>query len=518
MNNLAFCGLRHSGTNMLRCVKILIIVLILSPLMILSLTGCGGNVPEVILYDTFPEESDGLPSSGEVLITSENQPSVSDDSDASDVCNNLLNNYDENVEVNEPAIRGRGLTQPQERPVNINQPEERPDEYVIAHRMYSTDVTYFNLSAYHPFGTSEYFEGLRHFWDLTGLSLFDNRVDDLSMISGLTNLRTLNLSRNQISDLSPLAGLTALTTLNVSHNQLSDLTPLAGLTNLTTLIICGNSISDLSPLAGLTNLNVLEAGDNQIYDLTPLESLVNLQELLLDNNRFSNISALLGLENLRYVSLEGNSFRGASLIAAGNNAPSADLYWEVGDIIEFGDLSWVVLDIYQDYALIITEYVQLIGVGRYNHFATPVTWQTSVIRHILNNEFFYRFKPSERARIQETLNVNENNPWFGVNGGYDTVDRVFMLSISEVIRYFGDSGLIHTRPEDVTVTWFSDAYDSARISRFHDGNRAFWWLRTPGNRMDLASGVDATGAISVFGTGVSNSTLGARPAMWIRIN
>ena len=446
MNNFTSCG--SKGIRIFRCVMILIVVFILSSLMILSLTGCSGNVPEV----------------------------------------------------------------------DTNLPEERPDEYVIAHRIYSTDVTSFDLSEYHPFGTSEYFAGLRHFWDLTVLRLFDNRIDDLSMISGLTNLRTLNLGKNQISDLTPLAGLTALTTLNLSHNQINDLTPLAGLTNLNTLILCGNDISDLSPLSGLKNLTILEARDNQIYDLAPLANLVNLQELLLDNNLFSDISTLNGLNNLRYVSLEGNSFQGTPTIVADNNAATVNSNVEVGDTIQFGDFSWVVLDVYQGYALIITEYIHLIGVGRYNHFATGVTWEASTMRNLLNNEFFYRFKPSERARIRETLNVNEDNPWYGVTGGNDTVDRVFMLSISEAVRYFGDSGLIHIIPEDPTVTLFSDAYDSARISRFINGNRAFWWLRTPGNRQALASGIDATGAIAVFGTGVSNSLIGARPVMWIRVS
>jgi hypothetical protein len=477
MNDFTFCD-STNGINILRRVMTLIVVFTLSFLMIISLSGCDS----------------------------------SDDSYAADVVSNQINNYNENVEVYEQASRSNDHTD------DTNLPEERPDEYVIAHRIYSTDVTSFDLSEYHPFGTSEYFAGLRHFWDLTELRLFDNRIDDLSMISGLTNLRTLNLSRNQISDLTPLAGLTALTTLNLSHNQINDLTPLAGLTNLNTLILCGNDVSDLSPLAGLQNLTVLETRDNQIYDLTPLANFVSLQELLLDNNLFSDISTLNGLENLRYVSLEGNSFLGTPIIAAVNDAVTANSDVEVGDIIQFGDYSWVVLDVCQGYALIITEYIHLIGVGRYNHFATGVTWEASTIRNLLNNEFLYRFKPSERALIRETRIVNEDNPWYGVIGGNDTVDSVFMLSISEVVRYFGDSGLVNIIPVDDAVTWFSDAYDTARISRFMDGTRAFWWLRTPGNRQALASGIDATGAIAVFGTGVSNSLLGTRPVMWIRVS
>jgi len=73
-------------------------------------------------------------------------------------------------------------------------------------------------------------------------------------------------------------------------------------------------------------------------------------------------------------------------------------------------------------------------------------------------------------------------------------------------------------PEDRTITWASDIYDTARIVRRTNGERAFWWLRTPGNRLPLASGIDATGAVAVFGTGVSNSLIETRPTMWIRIN
>jgi hypothetical protein len=44
---------------------------------------------------------------------------------------------------------------------------------------------------------------------------------------------------------------------------------------------------------------------------------------------------------------------------------------------------------------------------------------------------------SEKAKIQEksiTLLTNHS-------GGADTSDRIFLLSIEEVVRYFGDSGV-----------------------------------------------------------------------------
>ena len=189
---------------------------------------------------------------------------------------------------------------------------------------------------------------------------------------------------------------------------------------------------------------------------------------------------------------------------------------EVGDIIEFGGRRWVLLQLQCNYALVITENVEIIGSGQFNSFHRNITWANSTVRFYLNNEYLDNFSAAERARIRETYIITNNNPWYGTNGGGSISDKVFFLSLEEVVRYFGDSGQLPNRPADRLIGWINDEYNSARRARDDTGNAAFWWLRSPGAIANLTSGIDATGAIWMYGTGVTNS-LGARPALWLRL-
>ena len=72
----------------------------------------------------------------------------------------------------------------------------------------------------------------------------------------------------------------------------------------------------------------------------------------------------------------------------------------VGDIIEFGDFEWLVLDVRDNQALIITKHV--ITRRAYHGGNAPTSWNSSDIRWWLNNNFFQRFDPADQALINET--------------------------------------------------------------------------------------------------------------------
>jgi hypothetical protein len=55
----------------------------------------------------------------------------------------------------------------------------------------------------------------------------------------------------------------------------------------------------------------------------------------------------------------------------------------------------------------------------------------------LNDDFLESFNTNESNRILNTEIVNFDNPYFGTNGGNSTRDKVFLLSISEFVEYFG---------------------------------------------------------------------------------
>ncbi|ERI95714.1 hypothetical protein HMPREF1982_00017 [Clostridiales bacterium oral taxon 876 str. F0540] len=111
---------------------------------------------------------------------------------------------------------------------------------------------------------------------------------------------------------------------------------------------------------------------------------------------------------------------------------------KIGSSLSFGGYNWRVLDIQNNAALIITEY--MIEQQTYNNYAGDVTWADCSLRKYLNGEFYDKFTATEQSRIIPVLNKNHENQWYGTKGGADTLDYIFLLSIEEVVcKYFGDS-------------------------------------------------------------------------------
>ena len=110
---------------------------------------------------------------------------------------------------------------------------------------------------------------------LYNLFLRNNLIQDVSKLSGLTNIQVLSLDHNQLGkNLNTLSGMPHLTNLILSNNAITDVTPLSGRIGLTSLELENNLISDPSPLAGLTNLNLLILDDNRIADVSSLTTYI----------------------------------------------------------------------------------------------------------------------------------------------------------------------------------------------------------------------------------------------------
>ena len=198
--------------------------------------------------------------------------------------------------------------------------------------------------------------------------------------------------------------------------------------------------------------------------------------------------------------------------------PAVSENLEVGNLVQFGDYVWRVLDVEEDRALLLTEYV-IFNRVYYHGMSAPsameivTTWETSGIRNYLNGNFFNRFDPEDQERIAATTVINDDNQWFGTDGGNDTTDRIFLLSIEEVVRYFGDSGLLNNQPARATA--INDEYNPYREAFNLDGLVSMWWLRSPGTRPGNAAIIHWTSS-SILMTGwIVSNTSGVRPALWL---
>lgn len=159
---------------------------------------------------------------------------------------------------------------------------------------------------------------------LSTLVVTGNQIGDLDALRGLTQLNYLAAEDNSIVDLSPLSELVEIGTLRLHGNAIADLSPIAELSGLVSLHLDGNIVSDLSPLEGLENLGELSLADNAVSDLSPLSAHRLIFFLVLDNNRISDLAPLENVESLGFLSVERNAVADLSPLVWGTALEKGD--------------------------------------------------------------------------------------------------------------------------------------------------------------------------------------------------
>ena len=199
---------------------------------------------------------------------------------------------------------------------------------------------------------------------------------------------------------------------------------------------------------------------------------------------------------------------------------------QAGDKISFGNYEWRVLEVQNNTALIITEYI--IEQRAYHNAYKDITWADCSLRKYLNSEFYDRFTTAEKSRIIPVLNKNPDNQWYGTKGGTDTQDSIFLLSIEETVcRYFGDSSSKLYSPGKNQRYWFErkDKNNSKRIARLEKRKEGswWWWLRSPGRVSIKAVYIHGDGNIGIQGNNILKGNIsdgeckgGVRPALWLK--
>lgn len=231
----------------------------------------------------------------------------------------------------------------------------------------------------------------------------------------------------------------------------------------------------------------------------------------------------------------------------GNKQKGNRIMWQfettgkgTGETICFGNLNWLVIDETTDgkarlllceqslyMPWVPDELIEDLMMGR-----TSITWERSETRRALNSEFLSEhFDDDEQERIMAVSLANEGNP-FGK--GHDeadsrtTVDKVFMLSLDEVVRYLSNDPeaeemaliqgeILYTRTpldagcpirfhiEDLWGEWAEDA-DYDRLS----GQR----LPAIRERFPEIDGV-LEHTMNAW-VGVDEDEISVRPAMWVK--
>ena len=193
---------------------------------------------------------------------------------------------------------------------------------------------------------------------------------------------------------------------------------------------------------------------------------------------------------------------------------------QVGDYIKFGTyeqdndasngkeaIEWLVLEAQNDKVLIISKYGLDCQLYDKNTAVKNSTWETCTLRKWLNEEFInVAFTESEKLLIPAVTVSADRNPEYDTNPGNPTEDKVFLLSINEVNRYFGSDEARQcqlTEYADVSGAWKSDSGD------------CWWWLRSSGLDQQRVAVVTSDGSIYEGGGSVSCNYYTVRPALWV---
>lgn len=234
----------------------------------------------------------------------------------------------------------------------------------------------------------------------------------------------------------------------------------------------------------------------------------------------------------------------------------------VGDYILFGTyeqddlydngtepIEWKVLDVQDGKVLLISKYV--LDAKPFHEYDEYTLWEECTLRQWLNNDFYnVAFSDADKLQIVETTLQNPDNTYRGVaEGGNPTVDKVFILSWDELIKYFPDGTWVEgnsvqyceeTICENTAYavhqglyTYYIDEYSYENNLRQYgysplcikESVTMDWWLRTPGvyweengstEKSDGFLDVDYWGRSGLYYE--SNATTehnGVRPAIWV---
>ncbi len=226
---------------------------------------------------------------------------------------------------------------------------------------------------------------------------------------------------------------------------------------------------------------------------------------------------------------------------------NADGYVLLGEYEQDNDTSngpepieWTILDENENGILLLSRYA--LECKPYNNNSDDTTWETCSLREWMNNDFYNKaFSNDEKKLINTTHLVNEDNRKYGTDGGNDTEDKVFALSILEAMELFEfndywedkDIGFSEESMAEGTPYVLAEGalvYDpiseadlAGEFSYLHYSSNALgtvgvcWWLRSSGGSGICVADVDNMGEFGpgFYGSYQTYADYCARPALYI---
>ena len=181
-------------------------------------------------------------------------------------------------------------------------------------------------------------------------------------------------------------------------------------------------------------------------------------------------------------------------------------------------IEWEIVSEEGDRTLLMSRYI--LDRQRYNTELADVTWETCSLRSWLNNDFYNAaFNDLEKILIITVMNSNADNVFYGTDGGNDTEDKVFCLSLEELHDNYIFEEWNEERREGTCRILATEVtrYAAHQGVYVYDKNGCgSWLLRSAGSYPNRSANVGDLGQVSSYG-GEVNRPLGdgVRPAIYI---
>lgn len=222
----------------------------------------------------------------------------------------------------------------------------------------------------------------------------------------------------------------------------------------------------------------------------------------------------------------------------------------VGDIIKFGhyeqdnntangkeEIEWIVVEVQGNKAMLLSRY----GLDAHRFDASKYQgWAKSEMRSWLNSTFLNNaFTDAEQqAIITTTVKTGNNDEWVtraqkegwlaeSVNGGEDTQDKLFLLSLEEAMAYGGYKTLVSfassindkmkATPTKYAIAQGARHYNESDSYYMLNGTGCcWWWLRSPGSINLDVSLVSGDGRLRDYEVNDADGSI--RPALWLNLD
>ena len=262
---------------------------------------------------------------------------------------------------------------------------------------------------------------------------------------------------------------------------------------------------------------IIRKGDYKSLD----NNILSYKDYEIDKELFDELKAATGWDDRGDITLNGKKYRRLKRSDATHvlEDDSNFYHWEADDkkdeyhYFRYEPIKWRVLSTDGATARLLAD--KALDDQKYNDELEDITWENSSIRSFLNKGFLTSaFSEEQQEYIMELSLENHNNLEFGVNGGNNTTDRVFLLSQENVFTDKAyDFGFVSdSEVRDNARFCKSSTYAKAMGTYTDSKSYCWWWLRSPGHTPNNAAQVDSNGTVGQH-CRVDNQRGGVRPCI-----